>query len=68
MNFSEALNQVNLGKRMQLPSWGSNYIQKQLDMTYLFSFDEINGKTYDQKKFYQPFYLDLMATDWQEAK
>ena len=68
MNFSEALNQVNLGNRMQLPSWGSNYIQKQLDMTYMYTFDVIDTKTYDQKKYYQPLYSDLMATDWQQVK
>lgn len=66
MKFYEALNQVDNGKMMQLPSWGKMYIQKQMDMVYQYSFADIDKKTYDEKKFYQPLYSDMMSLDWQE--
>ena len=67
MKFYEALNQVDLGKRITLPVWENDYIQKQLDIVYKFSFITIDGKTYDQKSFYTPTYLEMAATDWEEV-
>lgn len=67
MKFYEALNQVDLGSRMRTIGWGEDYIQKQLDMIYKFSFVTIDGIKYDQKTFYQPTYLEMTDTTWTVA-
>jgi hypothetical protein len=68
MKFYEAMDQVDKGKRMRLPTWGKDYIQKQLDMVYKFSYITLKELDYDQKCFYQPLYLEIGSDEWIEAQ
>jgi Protein of unknown function (DUF2829) len=65
MNFNEAVNNMNLGKRCMRPGWVGYYVTVMPGQTYIWQIGNTNTQIAPNVNAYVPSLADIDANDWQ---